>query len=398
VVVSIVHISKGTVPRERVLDGKRVGTITPFLFAYGTTDEPARLQENQFSYIGCDIKGQGFLFDDGDPDANPVSTMEAIVARDPSCADRIRPYMSGEDLNNAPTLSAKRFVIDFDDLELEEAERWPDLLELVRTKVLPERLSKPKELARWPWWRFWRTRKEMREAIKGFSRMIVTAQTGNAQAFAFIATSVIPSHSVVVVARDSYAMFAVLQSQVHQHWAAFMGPSLKDDRRYAPSDCFETFPFPKDIELRPDLRERGQTYYEYRADLMLRRNIGLTATYNRFHDPDDLSEETTTLRALHGAIDRAVLDAYGWSYIRPTCEFLLDYEDDVDEMPGKSLGKRKPWRYRWPDDVRDEVLGRLLALNARRAAEEQPRTPSRTPASQTPKRRRLRKDVGSLLD
>ena len=39
---------------------------------------------------------------------------------------------------------------------------------------------------------------------------------------------------------------------------------------------------------------------------------------------------------------------------------------DVDlDKPSK---KRKPWRYRWPDDIRDEVLGRLLSLNAERAA------------------------------
>jgi len=32
--------------------------------------------------------------------------------------------------------------------------------------------------------------------------------------------------------------------------------------------------------------------------------------------------------------------------------------------------KKLPWRYRWPDAVRDDVLARLLALNAERYAEE----------------------------
>ena len=65
-------------------------------------------------------------------------------------------------------------------------------------------------------------------------------------------------------------------------------------------------------------------------------------------------------------MDRAVLDAYGWTDIPTDCEFLLDYEVDEDE----SSRKKKPWRYRWPDDVRDEVLARLLELNAQRAAKE----------------------------
>jgi hypothetical protein len=68
-------------------------------------------------------------------------------------------------------------------------------------------------------------------------------------------------------------------------------------------------------------------------------------------------------------MDRAVLDAYGWTDLKPTCEFLLDYEEDED---GSGGGRRckKPWRYRWPDDCRDEVLARLLKLNRQRAEEE----------------------------
>jgi len=72
------------------------------------------------------------------------------------------------------------------------------------------------------------------------------------------------------------------------------------------------------------------------------------------------------LRELHAAMDRAVLDAYGWSDVPTDCEFLLDYEIDEEDWGNK----KKPWRYRWPDEVRDEVLARLLELNAERAKEE----------------------------
>jgi hypothetical protein len=36
----------------------------------------------------------------------------------------------------------------------------------------------------------------------------------------------------------------------------------------------------------------------------------------------------------------------------------------------RGRGRKKPWRYRWPDDFRDEVLARLLELNRQRAEEE----------------------------
>jgi hypothetical protein len=155
--------------------------------------------------------------------------------------------------------------------------------------------------------------------------------------------------------------------------------------RYTSSDCFETFPFPAGVleAARGDtaaqalpvvqrLDDIGKHYYEFRAQLMIDHNEGLTATYNRFHDPDERDARIVHLRELHAEMDRAVLDAYGWHDVQPSCEFLLDYEEDSDddEETGKRR-KKKPRRYRWPEAVRDEVLARLIALNGVRAAEEQ---------------------------
>jgi hypothetical protein len=100
---------------------------------------------------------------------------------------------------------------------------------------------------------------------------------------------------------------------------------------------------------------------------MIANDQGLTTTYNRFHSPDEDHPGILELRRLHDAMDRAVLDAYGWDDLQPRCEFLLEYEASEEEGGGR---KKKPWRYRWPDVVRDEVLARLLALNGQRAAEE----------------------------
>ena len=140
---------------------------------------------------------------------------------------------------------------------------------------------------------------------------------------------------------------------------------LKTDSVTLQLDCFETFPFPEGWDTHSDLEAAGKEYFQFRGELMIRNNEGLTKTYNRFHDPDERSPEIAELRKLHVAMDRTVLDAYGWVDISTDCEFLLDYE--IDEGWGK---KKKPWRYRWPDGVRDEVLARLMALNGKRALEE----------------------------
>src|SRR5690606_33534771 len=175
------------------------------------------------------------------------------------------------------------------------------------------------------------------------------------------------NEKLVIFPTESFSIFSVLQSRVHEYWVRLFSSTLKDDLNYSPSDCFENFPFPSEIKILTRPESAGRIYYEFRADLMVRNNEGLTKTYNRFHDPEERDPDIQKLRDLHAAMDRAVLDAYGWSDLPTTCDFLLDYEIHEEEWGTK----KKPWRYRWPDEIRDEALARLLELNAERAKEEE---------------------------
>ncbi len=145
---------------------------------------------------------------------------------------------------------------------------------------------------------------------------------------------------------------------------------MKDDLRYTPSDCFETFPFPVGLLENEALEHIGEAYYQFRADLMIGNQEGLTKIYNRFHDKYEDNAEIQKLRDLHAQMDRAVLDAYGWTDLQPVHDFILDYEEADEDDSGKRRKRKEPWRYRWTDDFRDEVLARLLELNRQRAEEE----------------------------
>jgi hypothetical protein len=237
---------------------------------------------------------------------------------------------------------------------------------IVETKVKPERMKNNREGYRRYWWQHGEKRKELWSSIASLNRVLVTAQTTSFFAPTFLPSRMVYSHKVIVFPFQTSAAFCALQARPHEIWARFFASSLKDDLSYTPSDCFETFPFPIGWETHPALETAGKAYYEYRAALMLGNDEGLTKTYNRFHDPYEHDTEIAELRELHAAMDRAVLDAYGWGDIPTNCEFLLDYEIDEEEQGNK----KKPYRYRWPDEVRDEVLARLLELNARRAQEE----------------------------
>ena len=216
------------------------------------------------------------------------------------------------------------------------------------------------------WWQYGSLAKELQAAIAGLERVLVISQTSRTVAFAFVPTGMVYSHKLIVFPFEQLATFCALQSRAHDLWARFFGSTMKDDAVYTPSDCFETFPFPEGWETHRALEAAGRAYYDFRAALMVRNDEGLTKTYNRFHDPDERHPDILRLRDLHAAMDRAVLDAYGWKDIPTECDFFLDYEIDEEEWGDK----KKPWRYRWPDEVRDEVLARLLELNAERAREE----------------------------
>jgi hypothetical protein len=178
-----------------------------------------------------------------------------------------------------------------------------------------------------------------------------------------------------------------------------MGSSLEDRLRYTPSDCFETFPFPANHETNSALEAAGQAYYEFRADLMVRNNDGLTKTYNRFHRPDEYSADILKLRELHDAMDRAVLDAYGWHDLQPKCEFFPEFDVEDDEESESVRPRQKRYRYRWPDDIHDEVLARLLALNRERAGipAELVAAPLRTPRKSTHSKKAVPPDQSELF-
>lgn len=358
VIVSVVHICRGARPLPCRLDGRPVPRISAHLSPNGDV-EPQRLAASAgLAQQGCIILGSGFMFADDDPAATPLSRMRELLAQDPGLRARIVPYLGGADLNTSPTLSPSRFVIDLGDRDELAAREWPALMAILEARVKPERARKSPAMARWPWWQFWRTRKDLYLRIRELPRVLALARVSQHLALAFVGVDMIHSEQLVLIADPGDATFAVLQSRVHELWARFFSSSLGDGLRYAPTDCLETFAFPAAWRERPALAAIGARYHAHRAALMQRRGEGLTATYNRLHDPDERDPALLELRALHAELDRAVLGAYGWHdlALAARCEFRREHGD-----------RGRP-RLCWAPALHDEVLARLLEQNQRAAA------------------------------
>jgi hypothetical protein len=138
------------------------------------------------------------------------------------------------------------------------------------------------------------------------------------------------------------------------------------------------------------LEAAGREYYEARKIIMTGNSQGLTLTYNRFNDPEERDSAILNLRLLHAAIDSVVVDAYGWTDLHPLAIHEREWEDDNGERPG-------PWRLRWPEEERDEVLARLLELNRRRKEDENQPTSRNSSSRGRRQRANAPLDAPSLL-
>jgi hypothetical protein len=386
VVVTVVWIAKGFGP-QRMIDGQPADEISAYLVSRGGDDSPMRLLANENSaFEGFKIAGNGFVFDDGDEAASPVVEKDRLLAANSRYSEIIRPYIGGEEVNDDPRQQYHRWVINFGRMSLDDAAEWPEALEIVSEKVKPYRDGVKRDQHRLRWWQYGETRPGLQRATGDLTRMLVCSQVSKHHIFAFIPSNWIPSHRLNVFAFEDMAAFAILQSTVHEVWARFFGGTLEDRPCYFLGECFYTFPFPFDWEDDQELQSVGEAYYGYRSELMIRSGKGLTAIYNRFHDKYDDDPIVKKLRDFHAQIDRAVFDAYGWMDLQPVHDFILDYEEPEDEQEsGKARKKKEPWRYRWTDEFRDEVLARLLELNRQRAEEERKTT---QPTKNIPKKNR----------
>ncbi len=154
---------------------------------------------------------------------------------------------------------------------------------------------------------------------------------------------------LITIATEDALHLGVLSSRIHVVWALTAGGRLGvgNDPRYNKTACFDPFPFP--AAQKQKIRELGDALDAHRKTQQaahpgltitgmynvlekLRSGEELTAKEKKIHDDGLVS----VLKKIHDDLDAAVFDAYGWPAT------LSD----------------------------DEILGRLVALNYERAAEE----------------------------
>lgn len=173
-------------------------------------------------------------------------------------------------------------------------------------------------------------------------------------------------HKLIVFPASDWSTFALLQSEVHAHWAWRWGLRRKQDLVYSAKRCALTFPLPPRMDSQFDagpavLNTFGKRYHDGRQVVMLARREGLTKTYNRFHDPTEESDDIIKLRGMQRQLDAAVAGSYGWADLAAN-EGAALFHDFHESRQGP--------RWTFHPDVCRDILERLVVLNHQRHAEE----------------------------
>jgi hypothetical protein len=259
----------------------------------------------------------------------------------------MRPAIGGEDLYQEVNFEEGKYSFDPDLVtpEVQEAFQFHTSKELSLSRV---KHSAPA--------------KELREQLLYSNLAFGCAETTHVQlAFVSIPTQeFLLKHTAIFFPATDWAEFAILQSNVHGVFAWKYGIRRKEDLRYSPKRCSKTFPLPSllfqdNFCSRSALEHLGLEYHEHRQSVVRTRQEGITTIYNRFHDPNEKSEDIQRLRALHVEMDNAAAAAYGWQ----TLALGHDFHPTKQGM-----------RFTISEAARVEVLDRLLALNHERYAEE----------------------------
>src|ERR1017187_2410038 len=323
---------------------ERYGLIHPDLTVGPNTTAAVPLQANTgLSCPGVKLHGPGFI-------VAPEKARELGLGEILGLDRHIRQYRNGRDVTSRPR---GVMVIDLFGLTAEEVRtRFPAVYQHVFDHVKPERDQNNRPTYRDNWWIHGEPRANFRPALNDLRRYIATVETSKHRFFVFLDASILPDNMLVNIASSDAYVLGVLSSRIHVAWALAAGGRLGfgNDPRYNKTRCFDPFPFPDASEpQRERIRFLGEQLDAHRKRCQeAHPNLTLTEMYNvlgelragqpigaatqTIHDPGLIS----VLRALHDDLDRAVAEAYGWS----------------------------------PELSTEDILFRLVELNAARAAEE----------------------------
>ena len=280
----------------------------------------------------------------------------------------VLPYLTGRELLDK--FAVDRWAIDFGNMNQIDAASFAKAFAHVKKHVLPEAQDRYAEAARKGsdmqkarkehlerWWQFWNRRDALSEELKKRKRVICCSRVTRRPIVVFLSTKFCPSDLIQLFAFDDDYSFGILQSDLHFRWFRTSSRlKVETDVRYSERAVFNTFPWPQKPTKRQidAVAEAGRAVRRIRADALTKIKGGLRAVYRTLELPGK-----NPLKDAHAALDKAVLDAYGFSAnAAPT-----NRAAPVRKRSGAARPCAKPLPDGRGSDHQSDLLKQLLDLN-----------------------------------
>ncbi|MDB9495376.1 N-6 DNA methylase, partial [Spirulina major CS-329] len=295
------------------LDNQKVKHINSALKSSQDVSQAKRLKANSnHCFQGIMPGGKDFLITE--------ETALSWISSDARNQNILRLFLDGSNLAKVPNGKPNRWIIDFDDLSIEEASQYKLPFKHIRENVKPIRDKNRRETRRINWWKFGENAPKMRCSIFELPHYFAVPETSKWFIFLVCYPDSIPGKATKPVASDDFYVLGILTSKTHRVWVKAQSSTLKGDTRYTHNTCFETFPFPQTPtpKIVEKIRATATALHEYRSEQMERKQWGITKLYNAYFD-----EPASQLYKLHQQLDKLVLQAYGFKPNDDLLEKLL---------------------------------------------------------------------------
>jgi len=369
---------------------ERVGRINPDLTVGVDVNTAISLLANEgLCCNGMKPLGAGFIVSDAEARALGLGKRHGLEKH-------LWPYRNGRDLTAQPrnVLAIDLWGLGPDEVRSRFPEVYQHLLSTVKVeRDLAASKSKTKDAQEYAarWWTFCKPRQEMRRFTQSLDRYLVTVQTAKHRVFQFLDKSIMPDQKLMVMGLEDALHLGVLSSKIHTVWTlrtcSWLG--VGNDSVYVKVKTFDPFPFPDPPEpLKAEIRAVAEELDAFRKQRQAEHpKLTLTQMYNVLEKLKAMeaaapspswpgSSRPSTSSEPHRSQDvdprHRAGDDGGKVTLTPDEErikdeglilILKELHERLDRLVFQAYG--------WPDTLTDEeILERLVALNAERAREE----------------------------
>lgn len=294
-------------------------------------------------------------------------------------SDVVKPWLNGRAITSRNTdkwivyfeasineLDASLYEMPFEHIKQNVHD---ELLKKIEKNKIKSKSTKDMEKQLEKWWVHWRPRPELNDAIKGLSHCIATVRVSKYRFFVWIDTNIVVDSRLLIIASDSWSVFGILSSKVHELWSLAKSSmhGVGNDPTYNAQSCFETYPFPEGLSPKLKIEEHSNPHSDAIAEAAKRLN---ELRENWLNPPEWVKRVPEVVQGYPDRILPADENA-AKQLKKRTLTNLYNQRPAWLNHAHKELDAAVATAYGWEVDLSDnEILKRLFELNQQRVDQQ----------------------------